>query len=117
MYTAHCLLDTGAGINIIRSSLVPTSWFKRIKRDKLPTLQTATKQPLSMDGFILLNLRLGDLNTRIWFGVAPHLALDIFLGTAFIDRFIRSIFPSERKVVPWHSKLVAIMTRPTPSHT
>lgn len=69
------------------------------------------KQPLPLDGLILLNLRLADLHTRIWFGIAPHLADDTLLGITFIDRFIRGIFPSEHNVIPWHSKPVAIMAR------
>lgn len=86
MRIAHGLFDTGAVVNLIQSSMIPTSWAHHIKRDGLPTLRTATKQLLLLNGLILLHLRIGDLNTRVWFGVAPWLAFDVLLGTAFIDR-------------------------------
>lgn len=34
------------------------------------------------------------------------------LCTLFINRFIRSIFPSDQKAVPWHSHQVAILDSP-----
>lgn len=45
---------------------------------------------------------------RFWFGVIDVLALSDILGTSFIDRLIRGIFPSERKIVPHYSIAVAI---------
>lgn len=40
----------------------------------------------------------------------PHIAVNILLGTSFIDRFIREIFPAKRKAVLWHSNPVAILS-------
>lgn len=40
--------------------------------------------------------------------MAPNLAVDLPLGTTFIDRFTIGIVPSEQNVVPWHSQIVAI---------
>lgn len=45
----------------------------------------------------------------MWFGVAPHLAINLLLGTSFIHRLIRTKFPLERKKVPWHSHQVAVL--------
>lgn len=33
----------------------------------------------------------------------------LLLGTSFIDRFIKGIFPQDRKFVPFYSNLVAIV--------
>lgn len=47
--------------------------------------------------------------THIRFGVATHLAMEIWLGTSFVYHFICKIFPSERNVVFWTSQPVAIL--------
>lgn len=68
-------------------------------RGKMSHLQTGTEQPLNMGWKILLRIRLSALCVRVWFGIAPNLAVDMSRWTSFLDRFIRSIFPSKRKVV------------------
>lgn len=100
VYNADCLLDTEDGMNLISSSMIFSSWTTRIKHEILPQLRTATKQPLLLDGLTFFHLRLGELSTFILFGVALHFALNIFLGTSIIDRFILKIFSLERKVIP-----------------
>lgn len=112
MYTAHCPLDIEACVNPVGSSLILTARFNRFKWDKLPTFLTATKQPLSLNGLIMLSLHLGNLYKQILVGIAPHLAANILLVTEFIDRFIRGIFTSEHKVVSWRSTSFAITNRP-----
>lgn len=69
MQTAHSLFNTGGDVSIIRSSKIPTNWNYCIKRDGVPTLCTATEQPLPLDGFLLQNLLIGDLNARVWFKI------------------------------------------------
>lgn len=112
MRAAHRLLDAGAGVNFIRSSTIPTSWAYHINRDGLLTLHTAPKQPSSPNRVILINLRIAIFISRVWLGAAPQLAAHVILGTAFIDRFVRCIFSSERKAIPWHSKPIAFATKP-----
>lgn len=68
-----------------------------------------TKPLLPLDRLIHFHLRLGELSTHIWFSVALNLAVDTLLGTSFTYRFIRGIFPSERKVALWHSQPVTII--------
>lgn len=111
MRAAHCLSDRKASVIFIQSLLIATNWRYHITRDGLPTLRIATKKPLRLDGLILLNIHIGDLNTCVWFAIAPQLAVDILLGIAFINHFKRGIFPSEQKIVSWHSGSVAITTK------
>lgn len=99
MQTAHWLLDTEADVNFIQASKTPANFAYSIKRDGLPTLRTATEQPLSLDRLILMNLNIGDHNALVYLGTAPQLADDILLGAVFIDRFIHGIFWSERRTV------------------
>lgn len=68
-----------------------------MKRKYLPTPRTVTKQPPALDGLILFHLCLNNLSTKVWFGKELSLAVDILLGTFFIDRFKRSIFLPNRK--------------------
>lgn len=105
---AHCPSGAGAGFKIIRLLMIPTNWAHRNKRDGLQTHRTAIKQALPFHGLIILRLRIGDLDTRVWFGIAPQIAVGILLGTAFIDPLILGVFRLEQKVVPWHSKPAAI---------
>lgn len=58
---------------------------------------------------ILLNGCLGDLCIRGWSSIVHNLAVNMLLGTSFIDRFIRRILPAKRKVVLWHSHPVPIL--------
>lgn len=111
MHTAVGLLDTGAGAKLINAPMTPSTWGGCVKQNTRPKVSTATKQPSQLDGRILLSLQLGNITTRVWFDITRHPAVDILLCTTFIDRFIRGIFPSERKVVPWNLPPVPILTK------
>lgn len=51
------------------------------------------------------------------FKIAAQSAVEILLGTDFIDRFIRGVFPSELKIVHWHSRPVATTPEPKTTNT
>lgn len=87
--------------------LNPPNITNHIKRKNVLQLQIATKLPQPLDGLILLRIRLGKLSIRTWFGIAPHLTVEILFGISFTDCFIRGIFLVERKVFPWRSQPVA----------
>lgn len=106
-----CLLDTGAGLIVVSKAFLKSEWLPCIMKQQFPRLRTATKKPISLDGIILLFIRIGDFSVREWFGIVGNLALDILLGTSFIYRHIRGVFSSERKVVPWNSSLASILLR------
>lgn len=109
-HTAVRLVDTGAAVSLIYTSLLLFTKQTRIERNLLPKMRTATRQPLRLNGLIFLHLLLRDLHTRVWFGLNPHLAADILLRTAFIYRFKHGIVHSERKKVPWLPPPIAIFT-------
>lgn len=98
MHTANCLLNTGAGVNLIHFSMVSRERTHHTKRDCPQTLCTAKKKTFAIE--IDPSTFLGYLYTRMWFGVGPHLLVDIFLATSFIDHFIREILLSGRKLAP-----------------
>lgn len=109
MLTAFGLLRKGDGVNPVHLLLINTSWKHCIGRHDLPRLCTAQGRPLRLDGLIILYLCLGDFCILVWFRIASHLALDILLGTVFIDRSMFKIFPIERKVELRNSQPVAIV--------
>lgn len=106
------LLDTGAGLNLKNANCIRQGWVSQIKRTSLSRLRTATRELVYPDGIIQLHSYLGDQRARVWFYIVPNLVVDLLLGTPIIDRFIRGIFPADRKIVCWHSQPVAIPETP-----
>lgn len=72
-----------------------------------PRLRTANGKVVSVEGIMHLYVRMGDLRVRSWFGVVENLVIDVLLGTSFMYRCIRRIFPSEQKIVSLHSRPLA----------
>lgn len=99
MLTLKAILDTGAGPNLISAHRVPASWAPYVKPVKLPRLVSASKQSLSVIGFIQLVTRIGELKVRIPFLVVTKLVTDMILGTSFLDRYVKAIIPGNRKVL------------------
>lgn len=110
-HAATCLLDTVAGVKLINFSLINTSWKSRIKLESTSKLRTETRRPVRLDGLNFLHLRIHDISTCVSLGCVPHLAVNIFIGTAIIGRFIREIFPVQRKFVSRQLPPFALLTR------
>lgn len=117
MHTAVALLNSGAGANFIHSALISPEWRNNVKKESLPKLQSATRQPPQTRDLVMLHLRLREVFSRVWFGIAPKFAIKLLPGPAFIDRFICNIFPSKRKIVTWYSSPVAIHSNPEPGYS
>lgn len=83
--------------------------YKRYKKNNLFSPRTNIKQPLTLDGSILLRLCLGDILTQVWLEVVPHLALNLLLRTSIVTRFIAKIISMGQKIAHWYSHQVAII--------
>lgn len=103
------LFDTGAYPNLIYTWFIPWNWANRIKRVRDPRLKGAKSDKLNLTEVILLQIHIGWLRVRAWFGVFENFAVKVLLGTLFIDLFVKFILWEEQMVVPKHSKPVAIM--------
>lgn len=90
----------------------PSSINHQIHRGKMFNLQTGTQKHLHMDVKKLHHIRCGASWAWELFGIVSNLINDMLLDTSSIDRFIRRIFPSELKFVPWNFHLVAILVSP-----
>lgn len=73
-------------MNLIYFYMISDKWQHRVKRNKLPTLHTATKQPFLLKGLLLPHPRLGNVHTQIWFGIAANPARDTLLRTFIKSR-------------------------------
>lgn len=100
MNTVQWLFGTGVVFNSVNELLILTKWKHPIHRRKMLNQQFATQQPLDINDKILFHIHTGALSIQVWFGIVPNLALDLLLGTLFIDCFIGSIFPYKQKFVP-----------------
>lgn len=108
MLTVARLVLTGISPNLVNKNFLPLVWRKSVKTIRSPPLHTLNCEVVSVDGIVPLFVHLGDLRVCTWFGVVDNLAVNLLLGTSFIDPCIGEIFPTERKVVPRHSRPVAI---------
>lgn len=57
---------------------------------------------------MILFIQIEELLVPAWFGIVENLAVDVLLGTSLVDWCIRSIFPTEQKVVSWSLRPAAI---------
>lgn len=57
---------------------------------------------------MLLHVRIGDLELPVWIGIVNELTVDIPVGTYCIDRHVRRIFVSVRRITLRNSKPVYI---------
>lgn len=78
-------------------------------------MKSVNRQPTRLEAVIMLHLKMGDLCIRVDFGVVEiveNLVVDVLPETAFMNRFIWDIFPTESKLVHLYSKSVAIFHPP-----
>lgn len=104
------VLYTGAGPNLADSRIILSHWKEKNKARCGPSRSTTGIQSIAVIGVILLHVRIKYLKVRAWIGIVDNLSVSLLLGTYFIDHFLKGIFPSDRKIVPYHSKPVPILT-------
>lgn len=83
-HTAECHVDTEASLNLVQSEMIPQEWTGRVEKNNLLPFRTVTRQSLTLAGLILSHHRLGDLRTRVSFGVAPLSAVNLLLSTPLL---------------------------------
>jgi Retroviral aspartyl protease len=64
LYPAQAVLDTGAGINLVREDVLPTGWEKMLLPNvTLPRITNASGRRMPSRGVIILHVQVGDLLT------------------------------------------------------
>lgn len=102
-------IDTGAGLKRIRADVLARRWLDSIRQRSMPEVCSAPGTKLKESGTITSHLRMGESRSRVNFGLVFELVLPLLLGMTYIDRFIKSIYPAERKIVSHYSLPVLIL--------
>ncbi|CAN8074491.1 unnamed protein product [Agarophyton chilense] len=68
----------------------------------------ASRRPMEIKGIVQLYLQVRQFKVRTWFLVCPNLGAEAILGTSFIDRYIKAIYPSLRKVAFYRAPSISI---------
>lgn len=75
----------------------------------MPEIQSTLDTTLPVPGNITLHLSMGESDTQVKLGVRDKLAVHVSLDMVFIDRFIKSLHPAGRKIVPHHSAQISTL--------
>jgi Retroviral aspartyl protease len=104
------ILDTGAGPNLIRESVLPEDW-ERYQIPGLPAFHIvgAGGRRLMQKGNITFTVQLGTLKVQALFIVVRGLAAECILGCQFIDRQVQVILPREKRVTLANGSVIPIL--------
>lgn len=81
-----------------------------MKTIKSSQLRTVNRELLSAECVVPVFVHMDYLLFWAWFVKVENFAVDVVLGTLFIDCSLRGRFPSKREVVQWHSGPVAFIS-------
>jgi hypothetical protein len=109
----RAVLDTGAGPNLVREDVLPKGWERLLVPDvALPRITNASGIRMSARGVIVLFVQVVGLSKRVRFYVTPGQAVPFFLGCGFINLYVKTIHPRERRVELTEGGSVAISNGP-----
>lgn len=74
-----------------------------------PRLCSATNQRVEIVGILSFYVRMDEARVRVELGELRNLAVPILLGTSFVDKFVKGVFPSKRKIVTYNSPRVSLL--------
>lgn len=85
------------------------SWIEKLRSERSLNFYSPTNdQIITLEKFELYLVH-GDLRAKTTFMVVKTLSVKNFIGTYFMNKYATSIYPSERKLKPLCSKLIAIV--------
>lgn len=93
----------GARPNLIWEEVLQPDWHGAFRVENQRSPQTATSQEVSIGDTVSLHVWIWDSRVRVFLGVVRNLAVFALLGTSFIDKFVKGIFPSKQKIVLYNS--------------
>jgi hypothetical protein len=99
LYPLQAVLDTGAGINLVRDDVLPAYWENMLLPDvAFPRITNASGRRIPARGVLILCVQVGNLLKRVRFYVTPGLGVPCILGCTFINLHVKSIHPKEWRV-------------------
>ena len=109
MHTVDAVIDTGAGPNLVRESLLPRDWRRYATGDTgIPAIRDANNRTLKVEGAVRLYVDVGGLRARVRFLVCKDLAVKAILGCDFIHRHVQAILPQKQELILKEGGSVAI---------
>jgi len=100
MHSCRPVLDTGAGINLVRVNVLPANWQSYSEKlESTPRIKDANNNRLIANYAIHLYIDVGCAKVFDRFFVAEHLSVPCILGTEFMDNHVEAIFTRLKKVV------------------
>lgn len=88
-----------AGPSLLRADVLDPTRLDSVCQRNMPEVQSASNTMLNVSDNNSLEDRTGESLTRARSSIADKLAVPVLLRTIFVDKVIRSIHPSERKIV------------------
>jgi len=116
MRSCRPVLDTGAGVNIVRTSVLPANWMDYAEKfTTLPRIRDANNNRLVTKHAIHLYVDTEGVRQFDRFLVSDTFSVQCILGTVFIEQNIEAILPRLRNVV-WKEDVRCMegLPRPTP---
>jgi len=116
MQSCRHVLDTGAGVNIVRTGVLLANWTAYAEElTTVPRIRDANNNRLVTKYAIHLCVDTGGVRLFDRFIVSENLSVPRILGTEFIEQNIEAILPRLRKIV-WqeHVRCTEELPRPTP---
>ena len=110
--TFSAVLDTGSGPNLIRKSALFDGWEQYlVQNETVPRLGNASGQPLRLLSVALIQARFGNSLFDMPFVVADSLALDVIIGTRFMNQHVDAVECRRQCVKTHHGCVLPILAR------
>jgi len=116
MRSGRPVLDTGTGVNIVRTSMLPKNWMAYAEQlTTLPRIRNANINRLVTEYAIHMYVDTEGVRIFDRFLVSDNFSVPCILGSQFIERNIEGILPRLRKIV-WqeHVRCTEELPLPTP---
>ena len=118
MLPFYAVFNTGSGMNIVKRDALFDGWEKLLDRyATMPRLGDANGQPLRLLGEITLRIRFGNTMYRVPFIVADKLAVNVIIGTRFMNQYVDAIECRTQTIRPFRVATIPILSRTNQRNT
>lgn len=113
MHPLTFILDTGSDPNLIHMTYVCPTWRQDIEPFPVPQLCAAGRQPLAILGVLPLFVTTRDFPVKETFAVVDGLVTGALLSTSFLNKDVKQIYPTVKRLQPVNSRAIPILSRDT----
>lgn len=105
-----CVFETGAGPIIIQADVLVPCWLESVHHRDMLDFRSAHNTKLKLSGTTIFHHRMRGAGTTVDFGAVSKLDVSVLLEPTYTDRFTKSIHPSERTAISYHSPPLPVLT-------